>query len=171
MRKAIASFALIAAVLANADTHGMETGFDFATNAEFEKTKSFDCHPLYSKCFDEICNNFVGKIAMKLLLTMLITQEKILHLGVGDHNGFDAGENVITINPDYFTEGLAKYTLCGVLNGEIVEKHETISEAVFRELCRALHEYAGTKMEGTRLLDSIYGDRPEKILWVNDENV
>jgi hypothetical protein len=135
--------------------------------------KFIHCHPLCFPYFDEICyENPIGKIAIKILLRKLDANNETLNLEIGDHNGFDEEKNTITINPTYFdSEGRAKYTFCGVQNGEIVGLHETISEAIFRELCRALHKDSAMKIEGSVLLDSIYGERQEKYLWVNDENV
>ncbi|MDR2766344.1 MAG: hypothetical protein LBB63_02675 [Holosporaceae bacterium] len=159
------------------DTNGL--GHKLLSDAK--SGAKFSPQPLYSKCLDEICSNFAGNTAVKLLTAKLETNREKLHLIIGDHNGSD-GKNTITINPAYFdVNGNSKYTLCGVVYGtdKLVAKRETMSEAVFREICRIIQKYNEKtgEGEGSALLDGIYLDdihhknRPEKELWINDGNV
>jgi hypothetical protein len=135
---------------------------------------------------DEICNNTIGEIAMKLLIANLKNKKEVLFLETGENDEFNV-KGTITIKLDnydfknrnnYDPKGKVKTeeTLCGIRTGigditQIVEKEDTISEAIFHELCHALHKYSGRKMKKYCLLNLIYGKNgSNKYLWTDNED-
>ncbi|MDR2067809.1 MAG: hypothetical protein LBP41_02355 [Holosporaceae bacterium] len=115
---------------------------------------------------------------MQLLLINLEKTDGRLRLEFGNDEEFyseDAEDGktigIVTVNRDNFdSDGISKYRLCGVNSmNKLVEKTCTISEAIFHELCHALHEYSGKEMNNCKLLTFAYGDKKQKCLWTEDE--
>jgi hypothetical protein len=160
--------------------------YDSITDVRSEIKKYIVCRKRFSSCLDEICNNTIGEIAMKLLMVNLENKNEILFLGTGERDEFD-GKRTITIkldnydfkNPDnYDPKGKAKTkeALCGIYAKigditQIVKKKDTISEAMFHELCHALHKYSGREMCDSHLLDLTYEKNEHgKSLWSSEDD-
>jgi hypothetical protein len=65
-----------------------------------------------------------------------------IHIMVGGNDEFDPNVDTIYINPSGYdaTTGITLSPLCGIdRKGALVEKYDTIGEALFHELCHAFH--------------------------------
>jgi hypothetical protein len=158
--------------------------YDAIIDVRSEMKKYIVCRKCFSSCLDEICNNTIGEIAMKLLIANLDNKNEALFLEAGKSDNFDR-KRTITINPqnynivnldNYDPKGETKEALCGIHTGigdttQIIEKKDTISEAMFHELCHALHKYSGREKEKCGLLNLTYGENGRgKYLWTGNKN-
>jgi hypothetical protein len=73
---------------------------------------------------------------------------------------------------NYDSDGTEKDPLCGIgRNGtKVVKKFDTITDALFHELCHALHRYSGREMTKCKLLEAIYGESSAMRLWIDTGN-
>jgi hypothetical protein len=119
--------------------------------------------------------NIVGRKMLRLLLTnMNINEISPLKIEATTKysDRFVAEEHKIYINfTNYDLRGIGKIPLCALGSSrQIVPKYDSLGDAIFHELCHALHTYSKKEQTACRRLDSVYQGRPEKYLWTDHKS-
>jgi hypothetical protein len=144
------------------------------TNPRTEINACIQHDSIFDQYIDEICDNTVGHIMMKLLIANMKARHiHDMRIVVGKKDEFIPGpdSDIISIKlSDYDpVTGRAKDALCSIDgSGALAEKHDTLGEALFHELCHAFHSYSGMEKMTSVFLDAVYNGRQEKYLWTDD---
>jgi hypothetical protein len=141
------------------------------TDLKMEIKTCIQYDSIFDKYIDEICANTVGHITMKLLVANIKAKHPTLPMRIiswKKADQFDPGLDAVFINPKNYdpVTGQAKDALCAIdKSGILVEKYDTLGEALFHELSHAFHHHSGRIKRTSDLLDDVYQGRPEKYLW------
>jgi hypothetical protein len=135
--------------------------------SEIDNHNFFTFGEQFSPHLNEICSNTIGKIAMKLLIANMKVNDEKISLEFGD-DGDWFNDKIVSIDlSGYDASGKVKNPLCGIGRNrmEVVKKFDTITDALFHELCHALHKYSGREMKECDLLKTVYEGRHAIYWW------